>query len=74
MLAVDFLKNTESKKFEVIETSIFIKIETCEQLMVDGVPGRYIYRNGNFIFEKGRFWLQDFIMIEVLKQYYSRAK
>jgi len=74
MLAIDFLKSTEDGKFKIIETSIFIKIETSEQLVVNEVPGRYVYKNGDFVFEKGNFWLQDLMLIEVFKNFSKEEK
>lgn len=71
MLAVDFLKDSNSKEYKIIEASIFIGCETCEQLMVEGVPGRYVYRNGEYEFETGRFWLQELMLEDYFNKYYE---
>lgn len=69
MLAIDYLQDSRDNQYYIIEVSIFIGIETSEQLMVDDVPGRYIYNNGEFTFEEGRFWLQDLMLEEFFKEW-----
>ena len=69
LLAVDFLQDKRDENYYIIETSIFIGIESCEQLMINGVPGRYIEKDGVFIFEPGRFWLQELMMQELMKEW-----
>ncbi len=73
LLAVDFLRDKRDGLFYIIEVSIFIGIETCEQLMVNGIPGRYIERNGKFMFEPGRFWLQELMLEEVMKDWIKKT-
>ncbi len=73
MLAVDFLQNKRDDNYYIIETSIFIGIESCEQLMIDGVAGRYIVEKGVFIFEPGRFWLQDLMMQELMNDWITTS-
>lgn len=58
-LAVDMLFSEKEKKYYIIETSIFIGIDTPEQLMIDGIPGYYRVQNGSFVFEEGRYWIQE---------------
>lgn len=74
LLAVDFLQDSRDKKYYIIETSIFISIETPEQLVVDGKPGRYIEKDGVFIFEEGRFWLPELMMDELMKDWIEKEK
>ncbi len=69
LLAVDFLQDSRDNEYYIIEASIFIGIESCEQLVVDGTPGRYVEHNGEFIFEEGRFWLQELMMEELMKDW-----
>lgn len=69
LLAVDFLQDSRDQEFYIIETSIFISIESCEQLIVNGIPGRYVEKNGDFTFESGRFWLQELMMEELMKEW-----
>lgn len=68
-LAVDFIKDTRDDKYYMVETSIFVGIETCEQLMVDGVAGRYVEKDGTFTFEPGRFWLQELMLEDLMKDW-----
>jgi glutathione synthase/RimK-type ligase-like ATP-grasp enzyme len=72
LLAVDFIQDRRDGKYYIIETSAFIGIETCEQLMMNGIPGRYIERNGVFTFEFGRFWLQELMMLELMKDWIKK--
>lgn len=69
LLAVDLLRDTRDNNFYIIETSIFIGIESSEQLVVNGVAGRYVENNGEFVFEEGRFWLQELMLVEALKDW-----
>ena len=68
MLAIDYLQDRRDNKYYIIEISIFIAIETSEQLMVNNIPGRYLYKNDKFIFQEGRFWLQELMLEEFFKE------
>lgn len=68
-LAVDFIKDKRDDKYYIVETSIFVGIETSEQLMVDGIAGRYIEENNTFTFEPGRFWLQELMLEDLMKDW-----
>ncbi|MGN4425594.1 ATP-grasp domain-containing protein [Bacillus cereus group sp. MYBK30-1] len=72
LLAVDFLQDTRDDKYYIIETSIFISIESCEQLVVGDVAGRYIEENGEFTFEPGRFWLQELMMQGLMEDWIAK--
>ncbi|HPT77505.1 MAG TPA: hypothetical protein PK830_00140 [Candidatus Atribacteria bacterium] len=74
LLAVDFLQDTRDDKYYIIESSIFISVETCEQLVIDNLPGRYVEQNGEFIFEPGRFWLQELMMQELMNDWILEMK
>lgn len=67
MLAVDLLEDSRDSSYKIIETSIFIGCETCEQMMIGDVPGRYVYKDGSYTFEKGRFWIQELMLEEIIK-------
>lgn len=71
-LAVDFIKDTRDDNYYIVETSIFVGIESCEQLMVDGVAGRYIEKDDTFTFEPGRFWLQELMLEDLMKDWISK--
>ncbi len=71
-LAVDFLQDTRDDKYYIIEMSIFIFLESCEQLVSKGLAGRYIEQDGTFTFEPGRFWLQELMMQELMKDWIAR--
>ena len=74
MLAVDMLKDKRDDLFKVIETSIFIGVDTCEQLKVEGVPGVYRYKDGQFHFEPGRYWIQELALKEAMKDWIINNK
>src|SRR5690606_35628023 len=67
-LATDFVYSEKRKKFLIIESSIFIGIDTCEQLSIDGMPGRYkrISEN-NFKFISGKYLIQELALKKVLQ-------
>jgi glutathione synthase/RimK-type ligase-like ATP-grasp enzyme len=58
-VAVDFLYDSIEDKFYIIEMSSFIRVDTAEQLHVNGVPGVYTYEDGKYKFEAGKFWIQE---------------
>ena len=59
-LATDFVYSEKRNQFLIIESSIFIGVDTCEQLSIDGVPGKYIRKaDGDYEFVAGRFWIQE---------------
>lgn len=68
-LAVDLIMDTRDDKYYIVETSIFVGIETSEQLMVDGVAGRYVEKDDTFTFEPGRFWLQELMLEDLMKDW-----
>lgn len=72
LLAVDFLQDTRDEKYYIIETSIFVGIETCEQLVVNSEAGRFIEQDGKFTFEPGRFWVQELMMQELMKDWIEK--
>ena len=71
-LAVDFLQDKRDENYYIIETTIFMGIESCEQLMVNGVSGRYIEKDNIFTFEPGRFWLQELMMQELMTDWIAK--
>ncbi|MHA1966646.1 MAG: hypothetical protein ACW964_02475 [Candidatus Hodarchaeales archaeon] len=68
-LAIDLLWNEENSRFEIIEISIFVTILTYELLKLNNVSGRYLYENGSFRFEEGKFWLQELILKEIFSEW-----
>ncbi len=67
MLVVDMLKGSDGE-FRIIEISPFCKIESPEQLHVNGVPGCYVARGEGYEFQKGRFWVHEL----ALKEFFGR--
>jgi len=64
-LAVDMLYSEKEQKFFIIETSIFIGVDTAEQLVVDGKPGYYVFDDSKtFTFNEGKFWIQELSLAE----------
>lgn len=60
MLATDFVFSEKKKKYFIIESSIFIGIDTCEQLCVNGVSGKYVrLGENNYQFIPGKYWIQE---------------
>lgn len=71
-ISIDFLKSKIDHKYYVIEVSIFNRIRSSEQLIVDGVPGKYVFENGGFKFHPGRIWIHDLIMIELFNDWFKK--
>lgn len=68
-LATDFVYSEKLKKFLIIESSIFIGIDTCEQLSIEGVSGKYIRLSENeFEFKPGKFWVQELTLKHVIEK------
>ncbi len=68
-LATDLLYSTKHSKFLIIESSIFIGVDTCEQLSINGVAGRYKrYETNKYTFEPGKFWVQELTLKNFIEQ------
>jgi hypothetical protein len=64
-IAIDMLKGSNGG-YRIIEASLFTSVWTAEQLKVGGVPGRYRYRDGMFVFEEGRYWMQELMLAQAV--------
>lgn len=74
-IAVDLLKDNSTNKFLINEVSIFIQVDTDEQLHVDGKPGFYERLDeGVYNFKEGKYWIQELILEEFLKGEYLNKK
>lgn len=59
-LATDFVYSKKRNQFLIIESSIFIGVDSCEQLSINSVPGKYVRKDaGAYEFVPGRFWIQE---------------
>jgi len=68
-LVTDVLYSTKHSKFLIIESSIFIGVDTCEQLSINGVAGRYKrYETNKYTFEPGKFWVQELTLKNFIEQ------
>ena len=74
VLSVDFLQSERDKKFYITEFSPLIKVITCEQLHVNGRPGRYSCdpATGELTFREGRFWLQELTLRVFLLKHFGK--
>lgn len=73
LMSVDLLHSPRNNKYYIIETSLFNRIDTPEQLVVDGVPGYYDISDMNDIrFKPGRFWLQELSLKVIVEQWALR--
>ena len=73
-LSIDMLRNSIDGQLYVIEIAIFNRVRTSQQTIVDGIPGKYVYENGNFSFQPCRVWYQDLILSEVFKKWIDDNK
>lgn len=59
-LATDLLFSKKQNKYFIIESSIFIGVDGCEQLIIDGTPGYYKrISDGEYVFMEGKYWVQE---------------
>lgn len=64
-LSTDFVYSAKDDKFYIIESSVFIGVDTCAQLEIDGVAGRYKrVGDGDYVFESGKYWVQELTLKE----------
>jgi glutathione synthase/RimK-type ligase-like ATP-grasp enzyme len=73
ILAVDMLHGLDGQ-YRIIEFSPISQIDTPAMLMIDQVPGVYIFEdNEHFHFEPKRYWIHDLALREfLLKDYLPR--
>lgn len=69
MLAVDMLRDKRDGKFYFLEVSIFFQVDIPSELTVDGILGRYTYVDGHFVFEPCKYWVQELVMLELMKEW-----
>lgn len=69
-MGVDLLYSEKTDKYYIIETSLFNRIDTPEQLAIDGVPGYYDISNiDNIVFKEGRFWIQELVLRDIIEEW-----
>lgn len=70
-LATDFVFSKRENKYFIIESSIFIGVDTEMQLKINNIPGRYIRgENGFYSFEEGKYWIQEL----ALKNFFEKEE
>lgn len=73
-VGVDFLYSPAKGKYYVIETSVFNRIDTPEQLVVNGVAGYYDMSDlDNITFRPGKFWIQE-LTLQYLVEIHAAKK
>ncbi|MHC5353693.1 ATP-grasp domain-containing protein [Myroides sp. LJL115] len=66
-LATDVLYSQKEEKYFIIESSIFIGVDTPKQLEINGVAGYYEKGNqGDYSFKQGKIWVQELALKELL--------
>jgi hypothetical protein len=54
-------------EYYIVEFSPLCQMETPAQLMVDGVPGAYVFDDDeSYHFEPGRYWVHELALREFL--------
>lgn len=72
-LATDLLFCSKKQRFLIIESSIFIGIDTPRQLEIDGVAGFYLRMDeGSYKFIAGKIWVQELTLLEFFKTHYNQ--
>ncbi|WLP95222.1 RimK family alpha-L-glutamate ligase [Psychrobacter sp. M13] len=68
-LATDFVYSEKTKQFLIIESSVFIGVDSCEQLAINDVAGKYIRKSANeYDFVEGRFWVQELTLKNIIER------
>lgn len=68
-LATDLLYSEKEKKYYIIESSIFIGVDTPRQLEIDGISGYYQrIEDGTYQFNEGRYWIQELTLKEIFEK------
>jgi hypothetical protein len=55
-------------EYRIIEISPLCRIDTCEELKVQGIPGYYVMQGDSYSFQPGRLWVPEL----ALKEFFSR--
>lgn len=72
-LATDLVFSKRLNKFLIIESSIFIGVDSCEQLSIDGVAGKYVRKSdGSYDFIKGKYWIQELTLRSFIEHHYKK--
>lgn len=74
-VGVDFLYSPAEGKYYVIETSVFNRIDTPEQLVVNGVAGYYDMSDlDNITFRPGKFWIQELTLLYLVESHAAKKE
>lgn len=66
-MGVDLMYSPKSKKYYIIETSLFNQIDTPVQFAINNIPGYYDISDKNDIqFKEGKFWVQELMIRELI--------
>lgn len=67
-LATDLLYSEKTKQYYIIESSIFIGVDTPRQLEINGVAGYYEKgEDASYKFVLGKFWIQELTIQELIE-------
>lgn len=69
ILAIDFVDTNDSREHKIIEASISFGLDYPEYLEQDGKRVFYQITDEGIILKEGCFWVQDFIVIEVIRRW-----
>lgn len=71
VLAVDYMDTNNSTEHKIIEASISFGLDYPHYLEHDGKRVFYVQTPDGIKLHEGSFWVQDFIMIEMMKKWYK---
>ncbi|MDH2292319.1 hypothetical protein QD172_13815 [Cobetia sp. 10Alg 146] len=67
-LATDMVYSKTKGKYLIIESSIFIGVDSCVQLSIDGIPGYYMRDSeSSYTFCEGKYWIQELSLKEFIE-------
>jgi glutathione synthase/RimK-type ligase-like ATP-grasp enzyme len=68
-VAIDFIVDQDGSRRKIIEFSSFIRVDSPDELVVDGTPGVYVRQDvGRFEFRQGLYWLPEVALALALGQ------
>ncbi|MDD3563782.1 MAG: hypothetical protein PHR32_08930 [Candidatus Cloacimonetes bacterium] len=71
VLGVDFVDSNNSQEHKIIEASISMGLDYPEYLENDGKRVFYVNTPQGVEMREGCFWLQEFILLELIKKWYK---
>jgi len=73
IVAIDMVHD-KNRGFLVIAVSSFFRVDDGVELEIDGVPGYYVKKGNDYVFKKGRYWVQELALKNVMIELINKKK